>query len=90
MADKTSKQEKYKSSNKTWFGPECREYKKAYNKAHAKYIKHPSSENKLLFRSAGRKYKQIMNKHINIFNRKNEHKLLVLNTKRPKDYWKIY
>ena len=68
---------------------ECRKSKKSYNKARKKFNKYPSYENKAVLKYTSKKYKQSINKYINKFNKENEKKLRSLNSKQPKDYWKL-
>ena len=74
--------------HKPWFGIQCKIARKVYNKARKKYLKYPSQENKIHYKSSCKNYKATMNKHINKYNKENEYKLRKMQSKRPKDYWK--
>ena len=74
--------------HKPWFGLDCHKARKQYNKAHRKYSKHPSMENKINYKNTCKHYKATMNKYINRYNKNNEDKLRTMHSKQPKDYWK--
>ena len=87
----TPKKTKFNTNHKKhkpWFGINCQNARKQYNKAHKKYCKHPSRENKQNYTNASKHYKKIMNKYINQYNKNNEDKLRNMHSKRPKDYWR--
>ena len=73
---------------KPWFGPDCKKARKLYSKSRKKYCKYPTLENRNVYYSKSKIYKKTMNKYKNYYNKINENKLRLLNSKNPRDYWK--
>ena len=91
-AEKTFPQKKVsfnvKTLNKPWYGINCKNAKKVYNKARRNYIKNPSIMTKNELKQKSKVYKKIINKYIKIYNNKTQKNLRSLHTNKPKDYWK--
>ena len=75
--------------NHKWFGTDCHNNRKVYNKARKKYNKYPTQHNKTVLHNASKVYKKTMNKYINNYNQENEIELRQLHSKKPKEYWII-
>ena len=80
---------KRKDNDQIWFGNDCNQARNEYNKAKQRNNKFPTSSNKKFLTEKSKKYKYTMNKHINKYKAKTKNKLRSMQSKRPKEFWKI-
>ena len=77
-----------KQTSKTWFGPECNNARKNYNKRRKQFLSNKTDANKDIMKQAGKDYKRIMNKHLKNHEKQFHLKLRNLKGNDPKSFWR--
>jgi hypothetical protein len=72
-----------------WWNDDCENYRKEFNIARKLNIQHKTEQTNLMRKQASKRYKKLIKKNINNYHKDLNHKIRVLKSKNPKDFWKI-
>ena len=78
-----------KTKNKPWFGPKCKLARKKYHLAKRLHKTVNSTASKQNLNQRSKDYKRTMDNFISKYRKDNERKLRKMQSKNPKDYWKL-
>jgi len=76
-------------THKPWFNEECKRSRKDFMKCKRTYKKEPSNENLAVLKQQGKEYKMVTKHAYRAYHESLTHKLRVLKTSKPKEYWNI-